>query len=128
MHRAAAPLSGLQRRAGCGSACSSTRCAPHPARRVTAAAGAEAAGPSSSGPPGGDDGSVSSSSKFLRFNKDAPLTHHNPENPDHLVPTELPEHLRGGRRLIACLQFVGRCVVSDTSVGFQRRRRLPRLS
>lgn len=44
-----------------------------------------------------DDGSVSSGLSKLRYNKDFPTTHHNPESPEHLGVTELPEHLRGDR-------------------------------
>lgn len=35
------------------------------------------------------------SASKLRFNKDVPLTHLNPESPDHLSAGELPDHLKG---------------------------------
>lgn len=40
-----------------------------------------------------DDGSSVSASR-LRFNKDVPLRRHRPDNPEHVPPGELPEHLR----------------------------------
>jgi hypothetical protein len=85
------------------SACSSSvrtpaRAAPCRHRRSpTCLAQPDGSSGNGSGPLESDDDGASSSSgaKFLRFNKDLPKTHHNPEAADHLQSSELPEHLRG---------------------------------
>ncbi|GBF99176.1 hypothetical protein Rsub_11621 [Raphidocelis subcapitata] len=97
MRTAQLPSSRAQQRPGpassSGSGVRRQRQARAPPVQCSAAAGDNGSSGSGSGNNSLDDGASVSASK-LRYNKDLPIRHHNPEAADHLVPTELPERLQ----------------------------------